>query len=78
MQAGEQGFRHLYIDGGEWVQAFLAEGLIDQLILTQVPVLLGAGRRLFGDLAADQAFELVASQSFPFGFVQSTYRLRRP
>jgi hypothetical protein len=38
-------------------------------------VLIGSGRPLFGALAQDVAWRLVASRSFPSGLVQSTYRL---
>jgi dihydrofolate reductase len=71
-----EGFRHLYVDGGRTIQAFLSAGLIDELTITVIPVLLGAGRPLFGPLWADVALELVASRSYPFGFVQNRYRVR--
>jgi dihydrofolate reductase len=71
----QRGARRVYVDGGATIQAFLAEGLIDDLTLTTVPVLLGEGRPLFGPLARDVRLSLVASKAFPFGFVQSTYRL---
>jgi dihydrofolate reductase len=40
-----RGFQHLYVDGGITVQRFLQAGLIDRLIITRVPVLIGAGSR---------------------------------
>jgi len=49
--ANDQGFENLYIDGGETIQRFLREeDLIDELIITEIPLLLGGGDRLFGDL----------------------------
>jgi dihydrofolate reductase len=77
---GAAGARRLYVDGGQTIRAFLAAGLVDDLTITTVPVLLGSGRPLFGDggpVGADVPLELVASRSWPFGFVQSTYRVRR-
>ena len=70
-----RGFRRLYVDGGLTIQSFLAEGLIDELTITTVPLLLGAGRCLFGPLPADLHLEHLATRVFDFGFVQSRYRV---
>lgn len=69
-----QGARHLYIDGGETIQGFLRAGLIDELIITTIPVLLDQGHPLSGALVADLPLQHVHTRSWPFGFVQSTYR----
>lgn len=71
------GYEHLYIDGGGTVQRFLRAGLIDRLIVTHVPVLIGQGIPLFGALEKDIPLKLVGSRSFPDGLVQSEYA-RRP
>jgi dihydrofolate reductase len=68
-----RGMKHLYIDGGVTIQRFLEAGLIQRLILTRVPVLLGRGIPLFGSLARDIRLEHVATKSFPSGLVQSEY-----
>lgn len=39
-----------YVDGGRTVQAFLAAGLLSDLIITRLPILLGDGIPLFGSL----------------------------
>jgi dihydrofolate reductase len=70
-----QGVRRAYLDGGRLVQSFLRERLIDDMVITTVPVLIGAGRPLFGELPGDRDLALVSSRSFPSGLVQSTYRL---
>ncbi len=76
MRALEQdGARRVYVDGGQVVQAFLRAGLIEDMVVTTVPVLIGAGRPLFGELPGDRDLALVASRSFPSGLVQSTYRV---
>ena len=72
-QLSAQGYTSLYIDGGGTVQRFLRAGLIDRLMVTQVPVLIGQGIRLFGPLEQDIPLRLVASRSFPGGLVQSEY-----
>lgn len=75
-QARERGHRSLYVDGGQTIQAFLAEDLIDELTITTIPVLLGRGRPLFGPLGArpEQWLQHVETRAYPFGFVQSRYR----
>lgn len=75
-QLAAQGKQHLYIDGGITIQRFLRAGLIDEITLTQIPVLLGAGLPLFGSIGREIALELVDSRSAANGFVQSVYRLR--
>ncbi len=67
------GAQNLYVDGGATVQRFLAAGLIDRLILTRVPVLIGEGIPLFGPLPGDVRLRHVATRSFPSGLVQSEY-----
>ena len=71
--AEAHGCRSLYVDGGLTIQAFLADGLIHELIITSVPVLLGAGRPLFGPLPGDIKLRLLRSRAYPFGFVQNHY-----
>lgn len=61
------------MDGGQVVQAFLEDGLIDTLTVTTIPVLLGAGRPLWGRLKADRTLRLLSSRSWDCGFVQSRY-----
>ena len=70
-----RGLKHLYIDGGVTVQRFLEAGLIQRLIITRVPVLLGSGIPLFGPVSRDIRFEHVATRSYPSGLVQSEYRV---
>jgi dihydrofolate reductase len=71
----QEGFKHIYLDGGKLVQSFLREGLIDELTLTSIPVLIGEGRSLFGALDEDIRLQLLSSRSWENGFVQSRYRI---
>ena len=74
-QLGAQGLRRLYVDGGQTIQGFLRAGLLDEITITVVPLLLGAGRPLFGPLDRDVELTLLYSRAYEFGFVQSTYRV---
>lgn len=69
--------RRVYVDGGQLVQSFLRDGLIEDMVITTVPVLIGTGRPLFGTLQSDIDVALVSSRSFPSGLVQTTYRVLR-
>jgi dihydrofolate reductase len=70
-----RGARHLYIDGGATIQGFLRAGLIERLVITRVPVLIGEGIPLFGTLPQDLRLSHVATRHFPSGLVQSEYRV---
>jgi dihydrofolate reductase len=68
-----RGVHRLYVDGGITIQRFLAAGLIERLVVTRVPVLIGEGIPLFGPLPHDVRLRHVATRSFPSGLVQSEY-----
>ena len=67
------GADHLYIDGGFTIQEFLRAGLIQRLVITRVPVLIGDGIPLFGALPRDVQLRHVATRQYPSGLVQSEY-----
>lgn len=71
----QRGAKHLYVDGGVTVQRFLRTGLIQRLIITRIPVLIGSGRPLFGLLQSDIELRHIETRSFPSGFVQSVYEI---
>ncbi len=75
--AKKQGFENLYIDGGTTVQRFLREDLIDELIITEIPLLLGGGVRLFGELPQRLEFELVDTQVLLNQLLRKRYRRKR-
>ena len=70
-----RGAKHLYIDGGKTVQAFLDAGLIQRIIITRIPVLLGEGIPLFGPLQQDIKLRHVETTAFDDGLVQSEYEV---
>jgi dihydrofolate reductase len=59
---------------GGLVRSLLREGLIDELRLMVHPVVVGSGKRLFGEDGDRIALELVDSKTFPRGVVYLTYR----
>jgi dihydrofolate reductase len=67
------GAKHVYVDGGVTVQGFLRAGLIQRLIITRVPVLIGEGIPLFGSLQHDIRLRHVGTRQFPSGLVTSEY-----
>lgn len=69
-----QGEKHLYIDGGITIQRFLAEKLINQITITIVPILLGAGKSLFRKIKNDIELNLIESRTFG-DFVQMKYQV---
>ena len=72
-QLAARGIQHIYVDGGITIQRFLATGLIQRLIITRVPVLIGAGIPLFGAVQRDIALRHVGTRQYASGLVQSEY-----
>ena len=72
-----RGAQHLYVDGGITVQRFLRAGLIQRLIITRVPVLIGTGIPLFGALPRDIHLRHVTTRHYESGLVQSEYMVVR-
>jgi len=70
---GKRGLGHVYVDGGITIQQFLAAGLVQRLIVTRVPILIGSGIPLFGPLAKDVRLRHVATRTFAGGLVQTEY-----
>jgi dihydrofolate reductase len=69
------GAHHLYVDGGITIQNFLRAGLVQRLIITRVPVLIGDGIPLFGDLPHDIHLRHISTKSYPSGLVSSEYHV---
>ena len=73
----QEGFSRVYIDGGKVIQDFLQADLIDELIISKVPVLIGTGIPLFGDLTSDLAFNHLRTETYSNGLVRSFYERAR-
>ncbi|GAA2904779.1 dihydrofolate reductase family protein [Streptosporangium fragile] len=72
-----RGSKSVYADGGQVVQSFLRAGLLDEITITTVPILLGAGLPLFGTLGRDVELTHRSTDVFGGGFVQTTYTVRK-
>lgn len=73
----EQG-KGIYCDGGaEIVNELLKSDLIDEFIISVIPILLGNGTRLFQDGRPEQQLELVNTKTFDTGLTQLHYRRKR-
>jgi dihydrofolate reductase len=73
----DKGINNLYIDGGKTIQNFLKEDLIDEMIITRVPILLGSGIPLFDKNNLELNFEHVGTQVFDNILVRSKYLRKR-
>jgi dihydrofolate reductase len=74
-QLAASGAHHLYVDGGITIQEFLRAGLVQRLVITRVPVLIGEGIPLFGTVPHDIRLRHVATRHYPSGLVQSEYQV---
>lgn len=70
------GERDVYVDGGNLIRSLLEEGLVDELVVTIVPMIIGQGRPLFAGLGRHVRLELLSSRPIGEGMVQLTYRPR--
>lgn len=73
-QLHEKDMHSLYIDGGKLIQSFLREDLIDELIITTIPILLGDGIPLFSSLDKSLQFECLSSKRFTNSLSQNHYK----
>lgn len=73
-----EGVGHVYLDGGAAVRQGLSEGVVDELILSLLPHLLGRGRPLFGPEVPEAGWALLSATPYPAsGLVQLRYAARR-
>jgi dihydrofolate reductase len=69
--------KHIYCDGGaEIVNELQRHHLIDEYIISLIPVLLGDGIRLFKGNQLEQKLQLINSKSFEKGLIQLHYKTR--
>jgi len=71
----EQGLKHAYIDGGATITSFINLMLINEMIITRAPVLLGSGIPLFGKLNHSVKLDNAESVAFANDFIQVKYNV---
>lgn len=76
-QLQDSGNDRAYIDGGKIVQSFIRAGLIEDIILTLIPILIGSGKRLFGEISEDIDLKLLNMENYPSGLIQTQYKLMK-
>ena len=69
----QEGYKHAYVDGGTTITTFLNLQLINEMTLTQAPVLLGSGIPLFGKLFKQIKLEDAQATAFPNNFIEIKY-----
>ncbi len=69
----DRGFENLYIDGGKTIQSFLKQDLIDEIIITRIPIILGSGIPLFEKMDLELRFEHVQTEVLNKAMVKSSY-----
>ncbi|MGF1909423.1 dihydrofolate reductase family protein [Vibrio kasasachensis] len=72
-QLNRRGLNRLYIDGGKTIQGFLKKDLIDELIITTIPIVLGGGIPLFADLVAPLQFKHLSSTRYVDSLVKNHF-----
>jgi dihydrofolate reductase len=72
------GERHLWVMGGGNVASQFADaGLLDEVLLTVVPVVLGTGKPLFDRRVPGGPLQLTGTRTFDSGMVELRYAIRR-
>jgi len=68
-----QGISQIYVDGGTTIQSFLNQDLIDELIISRVPIILGSGINLFENIEREYKFNHISTEIFSNGITKSEY-----
>jgi dihydrofolate reductase len=70
-----QGFKNIWlVGGGALINSFLQHSLIDEYIISTIPIILGGGVRLFPAPSPEEKLELINSIQYPSGLLQAHYR----
>ncbi|MHC5672119.1 dihydrofolate reductase family protein [Nostoc sp.] len=70
-----QGLENIWlVGGGALINSFLQHSLIDEYIISTIPIILGGGIHLFPPSSAEEKLEMINSKQYPSGLLQSHYR----
>ncbi|MCU7496986.1 MAG: dihydrofolate reductase [Ignavibacteria bacterium] len=70
----DRGYCNFYVDGGITIQNFLKDDLIDELIISTIPILLGEGIPLFGNIHRELKFEYVKTEVLNNIIIKNFYK----
>lgn len=76
-QLASNGYSHAYIDGGATITSFIHLGLLDEICVTQIPILLGGGLPLIGNIGRQIKLENAEATVFANDFIQWKYRISK-
>lgn len=74
-QLENDGIKHIYLDGGITISKFLEQGLVDEMIITVIPIILGKGIPLFNPMSKERSCQLLSAKPYPSGLLQLHYAL---
>ena len=74
LHLAERGCKRVYVDGGKTIHSFINLDLIDELVITTIPVLIGKGIPLFSSLERDIAWTHLSTETLAGGLVKTSYR----
>lgn len=63
----------IYVDGGKLLQSFIRACILNELVVTKMPVLIGSGISLFGEIDKDMKVKNLKTESFKSGVTQNHY-----
>jgi len=70
--------KDVYLDGGELIRQALDEELVDDIVMTVVPIVLGTGHPLFAGVQQRHRFRLLGHHTFAGGLLQLHFHPVQP
>lgn len=71
------GIKHIYVDGGNVISQYLNMGLIDELIISIIPIILGSGIHLFNNILSETRCRLITSKFYSNSLIQLKYAINK-